>query len=63
MIYEFLKSKLLERNERSNVNSSESRGVSHFMQFMIAGAISKTFASVVAYPHGQFSPLKLIFVC
>ena len=25
----------------------------HFGQFMLAGAISKTCASVIAYPHGE----------
>lgn len=25
----------------------------HFGQFMLAGAISKTCASVIAYPHGK----------
>lgn len=53
VIYEFLKTKLQERNERSQQSGSDGTGVSYFVQFMIAGAISKTFASVVAYPHGQ----------
>ena len=48
VIYEFLKSKLQERTQRS-----DGTGASNFAQFMVAGAISKTFASVVAYPHGQ----------
>lgn len=54
VIYEFLKSKLQERSDRFIINGNDNKNASHFLQFMIAGAISKTFASVVAYPHGMF---------
>jgi solute carrier family 25 protein 33/36 len=52
VIYEFLKGKLQEMNQKPDSMDSET-GVSYFVKFMIAGATSKTFASVVAYPHGQ----------
>lgn len=55
-VYEFIKSKLRER--RMNAQLDEEREVEtadgyHFGQFMMAGAISKTCASVIAYPHGE----------
>ncbi|XP_011205621.1 mitochondrial carrier protein Rim2 isoform X1 [Bactrocera neohumeralis] len=48
VIYEFIKSKLLEmRNSRhEDVKSSKD-----FLEFMMAGAVSKTVASCIAYPH------------
>ena len=45
--YEFIKSKL---NQRFANSDSQSR----FLQSMAAGAVSKTFASIIAYPHGAF---------
>ncbi|KAL9924744.1 replication in mitochondria 2 isoform 2-T2 [Glossina fuscipes fuscipes] len=49
VIYEFIKSKLLERqNKRKTDTTKSSRD---FLEFMVAGAISKTVASCIAYPH------------
>ncbi|EDW63998.1 mitochondrial carrier protein Rim2 isoform X2 [Drosophila novamexicana] len=48
VIYEFIKSKLLEqRNQRQ----SDTKGSRDFLEFMMAGAVSKTIASCIAYPH------------
>ena len=53
VIYEAIKAKLAAQRERN----SESRSTRDFLEFMLAGATSKTFASSVCYPHG-----KLIFL-
>ncbi|KQS69956.1 mitochondrial carrier protein Rim2 isoform X2 [Drosophila erecta] len=48
VIYEFIKSKLLEqRNQRH----TDTKGSRDFLEFMMAGAVSKTIASCIAYPH------------
>jgi solute carrier family 25 protein 33/36 len=54
VIYEFIKSKLKQRREaicRANDQEYVESGY-HVLQFMLAGAISKTCASIMAYPHG-----------
>ncbi|KAM8715280.1 hypothetical protein ACLKA7_002347 [Drosophila subpalustris] len=48
VIYEFIKSKLLEQRNQRNTDTKSSRD---FLEFMIAGAVSKTIASCIAYPH------------
>lgn len=53
VIYEYLKTELQERSYKSKATGSDGNGASNFLQFMIAGATSKTFASIVAYPHGK----------
>jgi solute carrier family 25 protein 33/36 len=51
VIYEFIKTKLRERRVMAlREKDTEDDGV-HFVQIMFAGAISKTCASVIAYPH------------
>ena len=50
VIYESLKARLLEYNG-SGLNHN--RQASDFLRFMFAGAISKTCATCVAYPHGE----------
>lgn len=55
VIYEFIKSKLKQRREaicRANDKKYVESGY-HVLQFMIAGAISKTCASILTYPHGK----------
>jgi solute carrier family 25 protein 33/36 len=52
VIYESLKARLLEYNG-SGLNHD--RQASDFLRFMFAGAISKTCATCVAYPHGEIS--------
>jgi len=53
VIYEFLKTKLKEMQVRSHHSHSQSQQTSslYFVQYMVAGAISKSFASILAYPH------------
>ncbi|XP_022199980.1 mitochondrial carrier protein Rim2 [Nilaparvata lugens] len=48
VIYEAIKAKLLMRRATSEGDTKTSRD---FLEFMIAGAISKTVASCIAYPH------------
>lgn len=48
VIYEALKKKLKEQREARPSDNKTSRD---FLEFMAAGAVSKTIASVVAYPH------------
>lgn len=51
VIYEFIKSKLRERRLREY--GPDSNDSYNFFQFMAAGAVSKTIASIFAYPHGK----------
>ncbi|XP_017858030.1 PREDICTED: solute carrier family 25 member 36 isoform X2 [Drosophila arizonae] len=48
VIYEFIKSKLLEQRNQRHSDTKSSRD---FLEFMMAGAVSKTIASCIAYPH------------
>ncbi|CAG2106696.1 unnamed protein product [Medioppia subpectinata] len=50
VIYEFIKSKLAEMQVRRHHQSERTTGL-YFVQYMTAGAISKSFASILAYPH------------
>lgn len=57
VIYEYLKTKLRERSERNSLKDGHSPDDSQsayiLLESMIAAASSKTFASVIAYPHGM----------
>ena len=61
VIYEYLKNKFKKlRQEKLPENCKEnSNDLVQAMQFMTAGAISKTCASILAYPHGKFIYLKI----
>lgn len=48
VIYEALKAQLIVYHSRSPNDSKSSRD---FLEFMVAGAVSKTIASCIAYPH------------
>ncbi|XP_052082904.1 solute carrier family 25 member 36-like isoform X2 [Mytilus californianus] len=48
VIYEALKARMLEYNGSSQ---HDSRSATDFLRFMAAGAVSKTCATCVAYPH------------
>ncbi|KAF8776885.1 solute carrier family 25 member 36-A-like isoform X2 [Argiope bruennichi] len=50
VIYEFIKAKLKE-NRVKNSYQSDRKSTRDFVEFMCAGAISKTCASCIAYPH------------
>ncbi|XP_035218598.1 mitochondrial carrier protein Rim2-like [Stegodyphus dumicola] len=50
VIYEFIKAKLHERRLK-NPYQTDRKSTRDFVEFMCAGAISKTCASCIAYPH------------
>ncbi|XP_054159159.1 mitochondrial carrier protein Rim2-like [Oppia nitens] len=57
VIYEYIKAKLkevqLRRPAHGSASSSQSEAAKNlfFFQYMAAGAVSKSFASILAYPH------------
>lgn len=51
VIYEGIKAKLRERKAYTRVGGE--KGTIDFIEFMGAGAVSKTIATCVAYPHGK----------
>ena len=52
VLYEALKAKFLEMSLHSYRPDNE-RMTTDFVRCMIAGAISKTTATCIAYPHGK----------
>ena len=54
VIYEGLKAKFLEMGLHSYRPDTE-RTTMDFFRFMVAGAISKTTATCIAYPHGRWT--------
>lgn len=69
VIYEALKAQLIARRSRGNYNEHEKTS-QDFLEFMMAGAVSKTVASCISYPHGKYmffsclllAPLQLFCV-
>lgn len=55
VIYEFIKLKLAEYQSKRTLSSDElpSDSKLNFFQYMGAAATSKSFASIIAYPHGK----------
>jgi len=53
VIYEAIKAKLMAYRSGQPTDSKSSRD---FLEFMMAGAVSKTIASCIAYPHGKCLP-------
>ncbi len=51
VIYEAIKAKLREKRGTSIYETN--RSIFDFIEFMAAGACSKTCATVIAYPHGE----------
>lgn len=45
-----------EKSSSSSLSNNDAEAASGytFVQFMAAGAVSKTVASVITYPHGEF---------
>lgn len=62
VIYEFIKNKLKEKRIRDQaaLGQSGSKEKYHFFQFMAAGAVSKTIASILAYPHGELNAYNVL---
>ena len=54
VIYEAIKSKLMEMRLKHDVDHDKNRRVMDFVGFMGAAATSKTIATCIAYPHGRF---------
>lgn len=59
VIYEAIKANLVAYHCRSPDDSKSSRD---FLEFMVAGAVSKTIASCIAYPHGECHSKKILTV-
>lgn len=57
VIYEAVKAKLMEHRVHQPIDT---KGSKDFLEFMLAGAISKTVASCIAYPHGKANIYLLI---
>lgn len=55
VIYEFIKAQLRKHKESSCRDSYDPdvKSTRDFVQYMAAGAVSKTCASTLAYPHGK----------
>lgn len=51
VIYEFIKAKLHERRPKNTAYQADRKSTRDFAEFMCAGAVSKTCASCIAYPH------------
>lgn len=50
VIYEAVKAKLIEHRMRTAQNY-DTKNYKDFLEFMVAGGLSKTIASCLAYPH------------
>lgn len=61
MIYEALKAQLIARRSRNDLNGNEKTS-KDFLEFMMAGAISKTVASCISYPHGESITIHFILL-
>jgi len=59
VIYEAVKKKLQEWNAENSTlehyDPQQDKTSKDFVQFMAAGAFSKTIAACIAYPHGKIS--------
>lgn len=53
VLYEGVKARLMAARTLDGVPSDQ-RSPKDFLEFMAAGAFSKTVASCIAYPHGKF---------
>ena len=58
VIYEGIKARL--REYKGTQIYEEQRSMFDFVEFMAAGATSKTIATCVAYPHGRFTGIVSI---
>lgn len=53
VIYEAIKAWLITHRSRIPSPDDHSKTSRDFLEFMAAGALSKTVASCIAYPHGN----------
>lgn len=54
VIYEAIKARLIAARVGLNPSEDNTKSSKDFLEFMMAGAISKTVASCIAYPHGNY---------
>lgn len=54
VIYEAIKAWLIKHHSKISSIDENSKSTRDFIEFMAAGAFSKTIASCIAYPHGMF---------
>ena len=60
VIYEAVKSWLITHRSRVPTSVDDGAKTSRdFFEFMAAGACSKTVASCIAYPHGEYSRMSM----
>ena len=53
VIYEYIKAWLITHRAQTPSTDDGSKMSRDFVEFMAAGALSKTIASCIAYPHGN----------
>jgi len=53
VIYEAIKARLIAARVGLKESDDNSKSSKDFLEFMMAGAVSKTVASCIAYPHGN----------
>lgn len=54
VIYEAIKARLIAARVGLNDPEDNTKSSKDFLEFMMAGAVSKTVASCIAYPHGKY---------
>lgn len=54
VIYEAIKAWLITHHSKMATVDDSLKSTRDFFEFMAAGALSKTIASCIAYPHGEF---------
>lgn len=59
VLYEGVKARLMAARTLDGVPSDQ-RSPKDFLEFMAAGAFSKTVASCIAYPHGKFFTVRVV---
>lgn len=66
VIYEYLKNQFKQTHLKMypvpEQKTEDYQKSYHFFQIMLAGSISKTCASIIAYPHGKLSLRDLFFL-
>lgn len=55
VIYEAIKAWLITHRSQMVAANDKSKSSRDFLEFMAAGAFSKTVASCIAYPHGNIN--------
>jgi solute carrier family 25, member 33/36 len=61
VIYEAIKARLIAARVGLNESEDNTKTSKDFLEFMMAGAISKTVASSIAYPHGIALTIYIVY--